>query len=205
MAAGVWRRGMGVLATACFGIVAAPAPAPAQFSQSYNFIDAVKDRDAAKAKQILDKPGSTAVNTLDGATGETALQMVTRARDLGWMAFLLQNGATPDVRDRNGNTALMTAVQIGYGEGAQLLLGQGANVNAQNSRGETPLILAVHNRDIGLARTLLEVGANPNQTDTASGMSARDYAQRDPRALPILRMIESIKTPPARSKVAGPH
>jgi ankyrin repeat protein len=186
------------------GAIATP-PATAQFSQSYNFLDAVKDRDASKAKQILDKPGSTAVNSLDGATGETALQLVTRARDLGWMAFLLQNGAQPDVRDRNGNTALMTAVTIGYGEGAQLLLGQGASVNMPNNRGETPIIIAVHNRDVGLARTLLEVGANPNQTDTASGMSARDYAQRDPRALPILRMIESIKAPAVSHKVAGPH
>jgi ankyrin repeat protein len=199
-----WRRSMALLAMAAAGMVAA-APAAAQFSQSYNFIDAVKDRDAAKAKTILDKPGSTAVNSLDGATGETALQLVTRARDLGWMAFLLQNGATPDVRDRSGNTALMTAVQIGYGEGAQLLLGQGASVNLPNSRGETPLIIAVHNRDVSLARTLLEVGANPNQTDTASGMSARDYAARDPRALPILRMIESIKTPTTSRKIAGPH
>jgi ankyrin repeat protein len=204
MATAAWRSGGAILAMACASLVLA-TPASAQFSQSYNFIDAVKDRDASKAKQILDKPGSTAVNSLDGATGETALQLVTRARDLGWMAFLLQNGATPDVRDRNGNTALMTAVQIGYEEGAQLLLGQGANVNAANNRGETPLIVAVHNRDISLARTLLEVGANPNQTDTASGMSARDYAARDPRASAILRMIESIKAPPARSKVAGPH
>src|SRR5689334_13382829 len=120
MTATAWRRCLAVLAMA--GVAASPVAA--QFSQSYNFIDAVKDRDASKVKQILDKPGSTAVNTVDGATGETALQLVTRARDLGWMAFLLQNGATPDVRDRNGNTALMTAVQIGYGEGAQLLLGQ---------------------------------------------------------------------------------
>jgi len=52
-------------------------------------------------------------------------------------------------------------------------------------------------------KTLLEVGANPNQTDTASGMSARDYAERDPRASAILRMIDSIKSAPAR-KVAGP-
>jgi ankyrin repeat protein len=192
-----------VVAMALAGIVAAP-PATAQFSQSYNLIDAIKDRDAAKVKTILDKPGSTAVNTLDGATGETPLQIVTRARDLGWMAFLLQNGATPDVRDRTGSTALMTAVQVGYEEGAQLLLGQGASVNMANNRGETPLIMAVHNRDVGLARTLLEVGANPNQTDSVAGMSARDYAQRDPRASAILKMIDSIKAAPAR-KVAGPH
>src|SRR5579871_3340307 len=68
MAAGAWRRGATILATAWLALVATP-PAVAQFSQSYNFIDAVKDRDATKAKQILDKPGSTAVNTLDGATG----------------------------------------------------------------------------------------------------------------------------------------
>ena len=191
------------------GIVAALAlaapPATAQFSQSYNFIDAVKDRDATKAKEILDKPGSTAVNTLDGASGQTALQIVTRARDLGWMAFLLQNGASPDTPDRNGNSALMTAVQIGFNEGALLLLSEGASINRGNNRGETPLIIAVHNRDLILARTLLENRADPNQTDSFAGMSARDYAQRDPRALPILKMIESIKVAAPSRKVAGPH
>jgi ankyrin repeat protein len=190
------------------GILSALAlatPAVAQFSQSYNLIDAVKDRDAVKAKEVLDKPGSTAVNSLDGASGETALQIVTRARDLGWMAFLLQNGASPDTPDRNGNSALITAVQIGYNEGALLLLSQGATINRPNNRGETALIIAVHNRDMILARTLLENGANPNLTDSFAGMSARDYAQRDPRALPILKMIESIKTAPVSHKVAGPH
>lgn len=197
------RIGVIIAAAACVGAFAAPATA--QFSQSYNLIDAVKDRDAAKAKEVLDKPGSTAVNTLDEQTGETALQIVTRARDLGWMAFLLQNGAQPDVRDRHGNTALMIAVQIGYDQGAELLLGQGANVNATNNRGETPLIMAVHNHDLALARTLLEVGANPRQTDTVAGMSARDYAERDPRSATILKLIDSIKVAPPSHKVAGPH
>jgi ankyrin repeat protein len=192
-----------MLTAACIATITT-VPAAAQFSQSYNLIDAVKDRDAAKAKEVLDKPGSTAVNSRDEATGETALHLVTRDRDLGWMAFLIQNGAKVDTRDRNGNTALMTAVQIGYDEGAMLLLGQGASVNLANSRGETPLIIAVHNRDVQLSRTLLELGADPRQTDTVAGMSARDYAARDPRATPILRMIDSIRVAPAR-KIAGPH
>ena len=192
-----------ILAAAC-AVGLATSPVAAQFSQSYNLIDAVKDRDAAKAKEVLDKPGSTAVNTLDEATGESALEIVTRARDLGWMAFLLQNGAQPDLRDRKGNTPLMVAVQVGYEQGAQLLLGQGAAINAANARGETPLIMAVHNRDLPMARTLLELGANPGQTDTIAGMSARDYAERAPRCATILRLIDSIKVAPPSRKVAGP-
>ena len=36
-------------------------------------------------------------------------------------------------------------------------------------------------------------GADPDKADHAAGYSARDYAQRDPRARDILRMIESKK------------
>jgi hypothetical protein len=40
---------------------------------------------------------------------------------------------------------------------------------------------------------LLEAGANPDKTDHAAGYSARDYAQRDPRARDILKLIETKK------------
>jgi ankyrin repeat protein len=95
-------------------------------------------------------------------------------------------------------------VQVGYEQGAQLLLGQGASINAANAHGETPLIMAVHNRDLPMAKTLLELGANPSQTDSIAGMSARDYAQRDPRAAAILRLMDLIKVAPPSRKIAGP-
>jgi uncharacterized protein len=183
-----------------------PDGASAQFSESYNFLKAVKERDGAKATEIISKPGSGSViiDTRDREKGETALHQVTRGRDLQWMTFLLARGAKSDVRDNEGNTPLMIATQLRFIEGAQLLIGQRASVDLANSAGETPLIRAVQLRDPALVRLYLKAGANPDKPDTIAGLSARDYAKRDNRAVAILKIIEEPRAKPA-AKAAGPR
>jgi hypothetical protein len=44
-----------------------------------------------------------------------------------------------------------------------------------------------------MVRTLLAAGANPDKTDSAAGLSARDYAARDGRSREILQAIEARK------------
>jgi uncharacterized protein len=178
-------------------------PAMAQFSDSYNFLKAVKERDGAKATEFISKPGSVIIDTRDISSGETGLMMVTRARDLQWLNFLLARGAKPDIKDRNGNTALMIAAQLGFVEGAQALIRKKAGIDVTNSSGETPLIRAVQQRDAAMVQLLLSNGANPAKTDTIAGMSARDYAMRDKRAPAILKMIETVKAVKPAA-VAGP-
>ena len=46
-------------------------------------------------------------------------------------------------------------------------------------------------------RLLLDAGANPDKTDNAAGLSARDYATRDPRARDILNLINATRPKPA--------
>jgi uncharacterized protein len=183
-----------------------PASAAAQFSDSYNFLKAVKDRDGSKATEIISKPGSGSViiDTKDREKGETALHLVTRGRDLLWMNFLLGKGAKADVRDNEGNSPLMIATQIRFVEGVQALLGSRANVNLANGSGETPLIRAVQQRDLVLVRLLLNAGANPDKADTIAGLSARDYAKRDGRGVAILKIIDEPRAKPA-AKTAGPR
>jgi uncharacterized protein len=186
--------------------IVAPVAVQAQFSDSFNFIKAVKDRDGAKVTEYLNKPGSGAVivNTRDGTTGETALHIVTAGRDSLWLGFLLQRGANPDMRDARGNTPLMIATQLGWAEGIQTLLTKRAGVDVANSSGETPLIRAVQNRDIASVRILIAAGANPNKPDNAAGLSAKDYATRDPRAAAILKEIVEAK-PVVKKPVQGPR
>ena len=179
-----------------------PSVASAQFSDSYNFLKAVKDRDGNKATDILSKPGSVIVDTRDALSGETALHIVVKRRDITWLAFLLARGAKPDIRDGAGNTPLIAATLIGFAEGADLLLKRGAQVDATNGQGETPLILAVQARDITMVRLLLSAGANPAKTDRATGLSAIDHATRDNRAAMILKLLQDAK--PAKP-VAGPR
>ena len=164
-------------------------PASAQFSDRYNFFKAVKDSDVLKAKSLIDQPGSTLINLRDSETGEMALHMVTKRRDAPWMNFLIANGADVNVRDNAGTTPLMTAAQLGFIDGIQILVRRKANINAVNGRGETALIIAVQLRSALVVRELLSAGAKPDLADHVAGMSARDYAKNDRRAAGILKMI----------------
>jgi ankyrin repeat protein len=189
------------IATIIAAVLLWPAVASAQFSDGYTFLKAVRDRDGAKATEILNKPGNVLVDTKDVSTGESALHIVTKRRDTAWLAFLLAKDAKPDIRDADGNTPLMIATQSGFVEGADLLLKRRATVDAINSRGETALILATQQRNVSLVRLLIAAGANPRKTDRTAGMSALDYAARDNRATVILKLLQDAK--PARA-AAGP-
>lgn len=181
----------------------ASVPATAQFSDSYNFLKAVREADGTKVTDLLNKPGSTIVNTRDQSTGDSAIHIVTRRRDATWLSFLLSRGARADARDHAGNTPLMLAAQLGFVEGAELLIQQRGGVNTANNSGETPLIAAVQRRDAPMVRLLLTNGANPAQPDRIAGKTARDYAAEDRRSATILKMIDDSKAKPAKG-AAGP-
>jgi hypothetical protein len=163
----------------CAALVALAMLQPAQaqmFSDGYQFLKAVKDRDGDTATDMLNQPGTQIVNTRDISTGETGLHVVTNRRDTLWVRFLLQKGADPNVRDNNGTTALQIATRLGFIEGVEELVKGGAEVNVSDASGETPLMSAVHQRNIDLVRRLLAEGADPDLNDN-SGRSARDYME----------------------------
>jgi ankyrin repeat protein len=197
------RRSAAALALA---LAMAATPAVAQFNDGYNFLKAVKDRDGTEATKLLDKPGSTLVNTSDQTTGETALHIVLRRRDETWTRFLLERGANPNKADKRGATPLSIAAGIGFVEGVEQLLKRGASIDVTNGVGETPLIAAVHRRDIPVIRLLLKNGADADRSDN-SGRSARDYARLMGSSAGILGEIERAeaerKASPA-SETYGP-
>jgi uncharacterized protein len=185
----IFRKSSLSIALAAAAMLAAQ-PAMAQFSDSYNFLKAVKDRDGAEAEKFLNEPGSVIINTKDDSSGETALHIVTARRDTTWLAFLLQKGANPNLADRKGVTPLMVATQLGFAEGAATLLKYKANVDGSNRSGETALIRAVQLRNPEMVRLLLKAGANADKRDSIAGLSAREYAAQDGRNSAILGIIE---------------
>jgi uncharacterized protein len=192
----VAQKFVGAAVAAALALLSAPAGAQG-FSDSYSFLKAVRDGDGNKVTNLVSVPGSVVINTRDRSTGEGALHIVTRDRNLGWLSFLLGKGARKDIQDNQGMTPLALAAHLGWVEGAQLLLGQRASVDLPNVRGETPLILAVHNRDLNMVRLLLTAGADPKKTDRAAGYSALDYAKQDSRAPAILKLLETATAKPA--------
>lgn len=182
-----------------------PMAAQAQFSDNYNFLKAVKDADGQKVTDLIQKPGSTVINSRDISSGETALHLVIARRDDTWLRFLLAKGANANLADNRGNTPLMNAVQSRFEEGVISLLANGAQVDKANGSGETPLIRAVQLRAVGLVRLLVAQGANADRKDSIAGMSARDYADRDARTPGLVEALSAAKSKAApKGPVQGP-
>lgn len=174
-----------------------PAPALAQFSDSYKFLESVRKKDGDKVTDLLAEGSPNLINTPDQTSGDTALHIVTQRRDLTWLEFLIGKGANVNARNGRGDTPLVVACSLNWIEGVELLVEFGAHVDEPNATGETPLIAAVHNRNIALIRILLKAGANPDRTDS-SGRSARDYARLDAKAQVLLREIDANAKPKAK-------
>lgn len=187
--------------------LALAAPANAQFySEGYEFLEAVRDRDGQAATDMLNEPGSTVINARDVTSGESALHVVVARRDVTWTRWLLQEGANPNITDNRGRTPLIAASEIGFLEGVEALVRRGARVDVANQTGETPLIAAVHARNIQLMEVLLEAGADPDLTDN-TGRSARDYAMQSgvpPRILMTIEESEEDDENEAGDRIYGP-
>lgn len=182
------RAGLGLAAMLALAVPGAPALA--QFSDSYKFLDAIRKKDGDVVNDMLSKPSTQIVNTRDITTGETALHIVTARRDMVWMQFLVSKGANVNARNAKGETPLEIAAELGFADGVDFLIGSGARVDETNNTGSTPLIDAVSRRDLAVVRALLKAGANPDRPDN-SGRSARDYALLDGKASPVLAEIDN--------------
>ncbi|MEK7342945.1 MAG: ankyrin repeat domain-containing protein [Pseudomonadota bacterium] len=195
------KRLTALLGSLALGLMT-PGAAQAQFSDNYNFLKAVKDKDGQKVTDLIQKPGSTVINSRDVTSGENALHIVVARRDATWLTFLLAKGANPNLTDNDGNTPLMDAVQSRFEEGVRTLLTYKAQVDKVNDNGETPLIRAVQLRDVALVRLLVAQGANPDKRDSIAGMSAKDYAQRDTRTPGLVEALDAAKS--SAAKPTGP-
>jgi len=178
-----------LLAAVLLTLTAVPALAQ-NFSEGFTFLKAVRERDGAEAQELVDAGNPAVLNYRDQSSGEGALHILVRDREIEWLRFLLARGLRPDIQTRDGTTPLSMAAQIGWLPGAEELLNRRANPNIGNSLGETPLIFAVRRHDVAMVRLLLSKRADPNQTDHSAGYSALDYARQDRRAAAVLRELE---------------
>ncbi|WP_265587473.1 ankyrin repeat domain-containing protein [Sphingomicrobium arenosum] len=174
-----------------------PMPASAQagrLSEGESFIAAVREVDAGKVFEYLDRPDFRAIN-FRSTSGETALHVALDDKRPSWAVLLLQRGADPNLARADGTPPILIAAERQDLQSMEALLRARANPNATNRAGETPLNLAVRLRNKDMVAMLLDRGANPDITDNSAGLSARDYARRDTRNPVFLAMIEASERP----------
>jgi ankyrin repeat protein len=88
---------------------------------------------------------------------------------------LLVEGADIDAKDRNGMTALMTAVDCQNGPFVDLLIKRGAGLDLQDKYGQTALMLAAGRNMVQAVAALLAAGAR-TELVSKSGLTALGFA-----------------------------
>jgi len=181
-----------IVVAAALVIAGAPAAAQQLANVGYDLVDAVRKGDGNKLTELVRTHPTGLIDSRD-VDGDTALNVAVSRGDPEFTAFLLNNGADPNLSGKGGDTPLITATRVGFDDAVDWLISKGAKVDGTNRMGETPLIVAVQRHQTAIVRFLLAAGANPDKTDAAQGFSARDYATRDPRARDILKLIDDKK------------
>lgn len=179
-----WRR-LYLIVLCGAVLLMSPAPATAQFSDTWEFYKALEDGDYREMMTRI----SRGANINRPKDGFPSIIMASDRSDQKLLAFLLENGANINgTSTERQETALMRRAAVGDTETARFLVAQGANVEAQDRNGETALIKAARGRKRAIVKLLLEGGADPNRGDF-TGKTAIEYA-RDARARNVVRLLE---------------
>lgn len=93
---------------------------------------------------LLEKgAASNQVSLQSDFEGQTPLMIAAHLGDTGSISALLNNGASINLQDNVGDTALHKAIKNGYDEAARTLIRAGSDLQIENDRSESPLETAV--------------------------------------------------------------
>ena len=125
---------------------------------------------------------------LGGNCGDEELLMpATVERNLSLIKLLLNHGASVDLKNKAGDTALTLAAAKVKLDAVKLLLNHGAKIHATNDAGDTALTIAAATGKLDVVKLLLNHGANIHATndggDTALSLTNRIYYTRVPNFL----------------------
>ena len=125
---------------------------------------ALDDGDLQALKGLLD--AGVDPNSSVGPYKEPALFYVKKD-SLPLVEALLDAGANPNLKSRDGSTALDTTVAFCAVDAARLMVAKGANNNRDNS-GMSTLNSAIFRGCTGIAELLVNNGADVNEPDAAA-------------------------------------
>lgn len=106
----------------------------------------------------------------------TPLMCAALAGDTETVKTMLRRGASINLRDNEGRTALMFAVVNHHHATVEAILQFGADVNIQDCNGGTALMLAASGGDAEITQMLLNTGANFQACYVLTGKTAISLA-----------------------------
>ncbi|RMF10289.1 MAG: ankyrin repeat domain-containing protein [Alphaproteobacteria bacterium] len=169
-----------------FALVLAPVQGTAQFSPTFELLQALKKSDFYGIKTNALKGAN--VNARDD-DGVPALVIAAEMRQPGVVKFLIEQGAHVNATtEREKETALMRAVAAGDKTSVAVLLYYGADPNMGDRLGETALMKAARTGKSEIVDLLIEAGADLHLGDN-TGLTALDYAKRA-RKRQIVKQLE---------------
>ncbi len=118
--------------------------------------------------------------------GRTQLWWAAKDGRLEEVERMLEEGASPNAADLDGEGPLHAAVRWGQVAIAEVLLSHGADPGAKALYGATPLQVSVLEAQVGAARALLRHGADANACDLFGKSPLHDAALRGNRELVTL-------------------
>ncbi|HQY45655.1 MAG TPA: ankyrin repeat domain-containing protein [Usitatibacteraceae bacterium] len=102
---------------------------------------------------------ATPPDTVVNGGGRSLLMVAVEESNLPAAELLLARGASRDLRDDRGVTALGLAAEMGFKEAVEVLLAAGADPNIRDSQGLTALDLAEEHGSHDIVAALLRAGA----------------------------------------------
>lgn len=141
------------------------AYAQQQSKRSLN--QAVVDGDIDQVKSEISAGAD--VNTKDGRTGLTLLQIAINKKHTEIIQLLLDKGADVNIKDKQGRGPIHLAVVTGQKDIVEKLIAKGADINAIDGRAENALTLARKNNQTEITELLLKNGAKEPDLQALQG------------------------------------
>merc|ERR1712200_366136 len=126
--------------------------------------------------RLIEKSGDHEVLEETNKIGLSALLIAIRTGQQAVVSLLLDSGANPDSRDRDGESAVHVAVREEDYNMLQILLKAGANPNLPSHLGKFPLHLAVEQNLLPLVRLMVGQGVDVEAREQAAGRTALHLA-----------------------------
>ena len=133
-----------------------------------SLLDAAREGDLEQMRRHVAR--GSKLDAPDAYGMYTPLKCVVEGRNIEGVQILLDAGANPNVKDRDGMTPLMIACNAGQKEIAEALLAKGAEVNAKDNYDRTPLHSAINAARHEMVVLLVNAGADVNATDKQGQM-----------------------------------